>query len=89
MQLEAPVARVCGLDTPFPLVFEPFYMPTKNKVILINNHCVYIYVVMINIDTYLMFATDIGCYQIHNKILKKHCLVRNGEVERYKVLLGC
>lgn len=33
-QLEAPVARVCGLDTPFPLVFEPFYMPTKNKVML-------------------------------------------------------
>ncbi|KAH9740472.1 2-oxoisovalerate dehydrogenase subunit beta 1 [Citrus sinensis] len=30
-KLEAPVARVCGLDTPFPLVFEPFYMPTKNK----------------------------------------------------------
>ena len=21
------------MDTPFPLVFEPFYMPTKNKVI--------------------------------------------------------
>lgn len=33
LQLEAPVARVCGLDTPFPLVFEPFYLPTKNKVI--------------------------------------------------------
>ncbi|WRX33349.1 Transketolase-like [Theobroma cacao] len=31
--LEAPVARVCGLDTPFPLVFEPFYMPTKNKIL--------------------------------------------------------
>ncbi|KAJ4917049.1 TatD related DNase [Raphanus sativus] len=30
-KLEAPVSRVCGLDTPFPLVFEPFYMPTKNK----------------------------------------------------------
>ncbi|KAF2314576.1 hypothetical protein GH714_027733 [Hevea brasiliensis] len=34
LRLEAPVARVCGLDTPFPLVFEPFYMPTKNKPIL-------------------------------------------------------
>ncbi|KAL6008153.1 hypothetical protein ACLOJK_033659 [Asimina triloba] len=33
LRLEAPVARVCGLDTPFPLVFEPFYMPTKNKFI--------------------------------------------------------
>ncbi|KAK2379153.1 pyruvate dehydrogenase E1 component subunit beta, mitochondrial [Trifolium repens] len=32
-RLEAPVARVCGLDTPFPLVFEPFYMPTKNKIL--------------------------------------------------------
>ncbi|KAK7822254.1 2-oxoisovalerate dehydrogenase subunit beta 1 [Quercus suber] len=33
LRLEAPVARVCGLDTPFPLVFEPFYMPTKNKIL--------------------------------------------------------
>ncbi|TXG73017.1 hypothetical protein EZV62_001596 [Acer yangbiense] len=33
LRLEAPVARVCGLDTPFPLVFEPLYMPTKNKVL--------------------------------------------------------
>lgn len=33
LQLEAPVARVCGLDTPFPLVFEPFYLPNKNKVL--------------------------------------------------------
>uniref|UniRef100_N1R0Z5 3-methyl-2-oxobutanoate dehydrogenase (2-methylpropanoyl-transferring) n=1 Tax=Aegilops tauschii TaxID=37682 RepID=N1R0Z5_AEGTA len=32
-RLEAPVARVCGLDTPFPLVYEPFYMPTKNKIL--------------------------------------------------------
>ncbi|KAF3650753.1 2-oxoisovalerate dehydrogenase subunit beta, mitochondrial [Capsicum baccatum] len=32
-RLEAPVARVCGLDTPFPLVFEPFYLPTKNKIL--------------------------------------------------------
>ncbi|XP_024358283.1 2-oxoisovalerate dehydrogenase subunit beta 2, mitochondrial isoform X3 [Physcomitrium patens] len=31
LRLQAPVSRVCGLDTPFPLVFEPFYMPTKNK----------------------------------------------------------
>ncbi|BFG33360.1 hypothetical protein CerSpe_196340 [Prunus speciosa] len=33
LRLEAPVARVCGLDTPFPLVFEPFYMPNKNKIL--------------------------------------------------------
>jgi 2-oxoisovalerate dehydrogenase E1 component beta subunit len=33
-RLEAPVARVCGLDTPFPLVYETFYMPTKNKVMV-------------------------------------------------------
>ncbi|KAH1265842.1 2-oxoisovalerate dehydrogenase subunit beta 1, mitochondrial [Glycine soja] len=32
-RLEAPVARICGLDTPFPLVFEPFYMPSKNKIL--------------------------------------------------------
>lgn len=29
LNLEAPVARVTGFDTPFPNVFEPFYMPTK------------------------------------------------------------
>ncbi|KAI7752242.1 hypothetical protein M8C21_023163 [Ambrosia artemisiifolia] len=33
LRLEAPVSRVCGLDTPFPHVFEPFYMPTKNKIL--------------------------------------------------------
>lgn len=32
MQLEAPVARVCGADTPFPLLYEPFYLPTQDKV---------------------------------------------------------
>ncbi|CAI2184572.1 16735_t:CDS:10 [Funneliformis geosporum] len=27
LRLEAPVQRVCGWDTPFPLVFEKFYVP--------------------------------------------------------------
>ncbi|KAJ1657358.1 hypothetical protein IWQ61_003229 [Dispira simplex] len=27
LNLQAPVRRVCGLDTPFPLAFERFYMP--------------------------------------------------------------
>ncbi|CAH2105918.1 unnamed protein product [Euphydryas editha] len=27
LHLEAPVRRVCGWDTPFPHVFEPFYLP--------------------------------------------------------------
>lgn len=27
LHLKAPVARVCGYDTPFPLVFEKFYLP--------------------------------------------------------------
>ncbi|KAJ3012937.1 UNVERIFIED_CONTAM: hypothetical protein HDU68_000939 [Siphonaria sp. JEL0065] len=27
LKLEAPIARVCGWDTPFPLVFEKFYIP--------------------------------------------------------------
>lgn len=30
--LEAPPARVCGYDTPFPLVFEPLYLPTARRV---------------------------------------------------------
>jgi len=29
--LEAPIQRVCGYDTPFPLVFEKFYLPDKYK----------------------------------------------------------
>lgn len=31
LNLEAPVQRVCGIDTPFPHVFEPFYLPDKYK----------------------------------------------------------
>ena len=29
--LEAPVMRVCGYDTPFPLVYESFYLPDRLK----------------------------------------------------------
>ena len=29
--LEAPIQRVCGYDTPFPLVFEKHYIPDKLK----------------------------------------------------------
>ncbi|ORZ03426.1 Thiamin diphosphate-binding protein [Syncephalastrum racemosum] len=28
LRLESPIQRVCGWDTPFPLVFEKFYMPS-------------------------------------------------------------
>ena len=28
LRLEAPIQRVCGWDTPFPLIFEKFYMPS-------------------------------------------------------------
>ncbi|KRK05738.1 2-oxoisovalerate dehydrogenase subunit beta, mitochondrial [Drosophila yakuba] len=31
LHLEAPVKRVTGWDTPFPHVFEPFYMPDKHR----------------------------------------------------------
>ncbi|KAI9310992.1 thiamine diphosphate-binding protein [Dichotomocladium elegans] len=27
LRLESPIQRVCGWDTPFPLIFEKFYMP--------------------------------------------------------------
>ena len=30
--LEAPVTRVAGYDTPFPLVFEPLYLPDRFKI---------------------------------------------------------
>jgi len=29
--LEAPVQRICGYDTPFPLIFEKLYVPDKYK----------------------------------------------------------
>jgi 2-oxoisovalerate dehydrogenase E1 component beta subunit len=29
--LEAPIQRVCGYDTPFPLVHEPYYLPDAAK----------------------------------------------------------
>lgn len=29
LHLEAPIQRVTGWDTPFPHVFEPFYLPDK------------------------------------------------------------
>jgi 2-oxoisovalerate dehydrogenase E1 component beta subunit len=32
LHLEAPIKRVCGYDTPFPLVFEPVYLPDQYKI---------------------------------------------------------
>lgn len=29
LNLECPIERVCGFDTPFPHIFEPFYLPDK------------------------------------------------------------
>jgi 2-oxoisovalerate dehydrogenase E1 component beta subunit len=31
--LEAPLKRVAGYDTPFPLVFEPLYLPDRFKIL--------------------------------------------------------
>ncbi len=31
LHLEAPIMRVCGYDTPFPLIFEKFYNPDSLK----------------------------------------------------------
>jgi len=31
LHLEAPIQRVCGYDTPFPLIFEKFYVPDAFK----------------------------------------------------------
>lgn len=33
LRLEAPPMRVCGYDTPFPLVFEPMYVPGVARVV--------------------------------------------------------
>jgi 2-oxoisovalerate dehydrogenase E1 component beta subunit len=31
LHLQAPIQRVCGYDTPFPLIFEQFYVPDQFK----------------------------------------------------------
>lgn len=31
LYLKSPIKRVCGYDTPFPLVQEPIYLPTEWK----------------------------------------------------------
>ena len=31
LHLEAPVKRVCGFDTPFPMIFETYYLPDRFK----------------------------------------------------------
>lgn len=33
LHLEAPIRRICGYDTPFPLIFEKFYLPDKLKLV--------------------------------------------------------
>jgi 2-oxoisovalerate dehydrogenase E1 component beta subunit len=33
LRLEAPPFRVCGMDTPFPLVFEPLYLPGIERLV--------------------------------------------------------
>uniref|UniRef100_A0A0N5AP53 2-oxoisovalerate dehydrogenase subunit beta, mitochondrial n=1 Tax=Syphacia muris TaxID=451379 RepID=A0A0N5AP53_9BILA len=33
LNLEAPITRICGWDTPFPHVYEPFYLPTKWRIL--------------------------------------------------------
>lgn len=72
LQLEAPVARVCGLDTPFPLVFEPFYMPTKNKVSccvsLITKHFPFDYIW--SWCAVYLFGADLGCHQVNCELLE-------------------
>lgn len=31
--LQAPIKRVCGYDTPLPLIFEKFYLPNEHKIL--------------------------------------------------------
>ncbi|KXZ54487.1 hypothetical protein GPECTOR_4g552 [Gonium pectorale] len=40
-RLEAPPVRVCGADTPFPLVFEPLYLPGVERVVEAVRHVVH------------------------------------------------
>lgn len=40
LSLEAPIQRVCGYDTPFPLAFERFYVPDALKNVEAIEHAV-------------------------------------------------
>jgi len=31
LHLEAPIKRICGYDTPFPLIYEQLYLPDQFK----------------------------------------------------------
>jgi pyruvate/2-oxoglutarate/acetoin dehydrogenase E1 component len=33
LSLESPIQRVCGYDTPFPLIFEKYYVPDHLKIL--------------------------------------------------------
>ena len=32
LHMEAPIKRICGFDTPFPFVYEPFYLPNRFRI---------------------------------------------------------
>ena len=32
LNLQAPIKRVCGCDTPMPLAFEPFFLPNRHRI---------------------------------------------------------
>jgi len=40
LHLESPITRVCGYDVPFPLIFEPLYVPDVNKNVDAIESCV-------------------------------------------------
>jgi 2-oxoisovalerate dehydrogenase E1 component beta subunit len=41
LYLEAPIQRVCGLDTPFPLSHEKEYMPDEHKTLAAIKYAVH------------------------------------------------
>lgn len=41
LYLEAPIQRVCGLDTPFPLIHEKEYMPDEHKTLAAIKYAVH------------------------------------------------
>eukprot|EP00891_Asterochloris_glomerata_P009081 jgi/Astpho2/9081/fgenesh1_pm.00133_%23_48_t len=41
-RLESPPVRVCGYDTPFPLIYEPVYLPTAARIVdAVKQSCEY------------------------------------------------
>lgn len=81
LALEAPIARVCGADTPFPLAFEKIYLPDELKVWLAGS-CVLSMLcgassIRGSLSHPLPASTGVRCHQAHMWLLIARGAVRD------------